>query len=76
MAYPGQAALTVPSASMPTQHKSATNDPTPSGSGQTSQQADYSAQWVEYYRAMGHHREAEAIEQMMKQQQTTTQHKQ
>ena len=37
-------------------------------------QADYSAQWVEYYRSMGMVREAEAIEQQaksLKQQQAT-----
>lgn len=32
-------------------------------------QADYSAQWAEYYRSMGMHREAEMIEQQAKQQQ-------
>jgi len=29
-------------------------------------QADYSAQWIEYYRSMGMTREAEAIEQTMR----------
>ena len=29
-------------------------------------QADYSAQWVEYYRSMGMSREAEAIEQQIR----------
>lgn len=82
VAYPGQAALTVPTATnIPQQQqqqiKSASSDTTQSGTGQTSQQADYSAQWVEYYKALGHYKEAEAIEQMMKQQQQTpTQHKQ
>lgn len=29
-------------------------------------QTDYSAQWIEYYRSMGMHREAELIEQQLK----------
>lgn len=29
-------------------------------------QPDYSAQWADYYRSMGMHREAEAIEQQAK----------
>lgn len=29
-------------------------------------QPDYSAQWVEYYRSLGLHREAEVIEQQAK----------
>lgn len=32
----------------------------------TAGQADYSAQWAEYYRSIGMHREAEAIEQQMR----------
>lgn len=32
-------------------------------------QADYSAQWADYYRSLGMHREAEMIEQQAKQQQ-------
>lgn len=31
------------------------------------QNQDYSAQWAEYYRAYGMHKEAEMIEQMAKQ---------
>ena len=36
----------------------------PNGVGGT---ADYSAQWAEYYRSVGKHKEAEAIEAQIKQ---------
>lgn len=39
----------------------------PAGQGQP----DYSQQWIEYYRSMGMHREAEAIEQQVKAKQST-----
>ncbi|XP_037946377.1 far upstream element-binding protein 3-like isoform X3 [Teleopsis dalmanni] len=34
-------------------------------------QADYSAQWIEYYKSMGMHREAEMVEQQLKAKQAT-----
>ncbi|XP_074599237.1 far upstream element-binding protein 1-like isoform X2 [Brevipalpus obovatus] len=46
----------------------ASTAPTSNGNSQTGQpQQDYSAQWAEYYRAYGMHKEAEMIEQMAKQ---------
>lgn len=36
-------------------------------------QPDYSAQWIEYYKSIGLHREAEMIEQQLKMKQTTGQ---
>jgi far upstream element-binding protein len=39
------------------------------GGPQIPGQPDYSAQWIEYYRSMGMHREAEAIEAQIKQRQ-------
>ncbi|CAG9837320.1 unnamed protein product [Diabrotica balteata] len=44
----------------PAQPAAPTQNATPSS------QADYSAQWAEYYRSMGKHKEAEAIEAQMK----------
>lgn len=41
--------------------------PTSNGSSSSAPQQDYSAQWAEYYRAYGMHKEAEMIEQMAKQ---------
>lgn len=38
----------------------------PGGGGGGGGQADYSQQWIEYYRQMGMHREAEMIEQQVK----------
>lgn len=41
----------------------AVSQPTASSNGA---QPDYSAQWAEYYRSLGKHKEAEAIEAQMK----------
>lgn len=38
----------------------------PGGAAQNGGQADYSAQWAEYYRSIGKVKEAEAIEGQMK----------
>lgn len=38
----------------------------PSAAPAGQSQADYSAQWAEYYRSIGKHKEAEAIEAQMK----------
>jgi far upstream element-binding protein len=44
--------------------------PNPMQASQGAGQADYSQQWIEYYRSMGMHREAEMIEQQLKSKQT------
>jgi len=36
--------------------------------------SDFSAQWIQYYRSMGMHREAEFIEQQAKQMKVCTQY--
>lgn len=39
---------------------------TPTATASNGGQPDYSAQWAEYYRSIGKHKEAEAIEAQMK----------
>lgn len=38
----------------------------PSGNGANNQTKDYSAQWVKYYRSVGKHEEADALEKQIK----------
>lgn len=57
-AWPGQAPAADPNAGQPGQVQI----------NPSTGQPDYSAQWAEYYRSLGMHREAEAIEQQAKQQ--------
>ena len=53
-----------PAAAAPAPAAPANGAAAPNGAGGA---ADYSAQWAEYYRSVGKHKEAEAIEAQIKQ---------
>ncbi|XP_069937503.1 far upstream element-binding protein 2-like isoform X1 [Cherax quadricarinatus] len=63
--YGGQQNQNTPNSGPPTSQPQPNASQPPSGP-QAGGQPDYSAQWADYYRSMGMHREAEAIEQQAK----------
>lgn len=61
-----QSNATAAGAGPPQQQQQTQQQPQQTGATQNGGQADYSAQWAEYYRSIGKIKEAEAIEAQMK----------